>query len=105
VLDQLARVPHRHLHLVIGTVNDKDVTKVLALLPRDATYYFCQADIPRALPADELASLAAAQGLAGRSYGAVPAAVAAARAAAAPDDVVFIGGSTFVVAEVAELYE
>jgi dihydrofolate synthase/folylpolyglutamate synthase len=105
VLDQLARVPHRHLHLVIGTVNDKDVTKVLALLPRDATYYFCQADIPRALPADELANLAAAQGLTGRSYGAVPAAVAAARAAAAPDDVVFIGGSTFVVAEVAELYE
>jgi dihydrofolate synthase/folylpolyglutamate synthase len=105
VLDQLARVPHRHLHLVIGTVNDKDVTKVLALLPRDATYYFCQADIPRALPADELASLAAAQGLTGRSYGAVPAAVAAARTAAAPDDVVFIGGSTFVVAEVAELYK
>jgi dihydrofolate synthase/folylpolyglutamate synthase len=105
VLDQLARVPHQHLHLVIGTVNDKDVTKVLALLPRDATYYFCQANIPRALPADELASLAAAQGLTGRSYGAVPAAVAAARAAAAPDDVVFIGGSTFVVAEVAELYE
>jgi dihydrofolate synthase/folylpolyglutamate synthase len=105
VLDQLARVPHQHLHLVIGTVNDKDVTKVLALLPRDATYYFCQADIPRALPADELANLAAAQGLTGRSYGAVPAAVAAARAAAAPDDVVFIGGSTFVVAEVAELYE
>jgi dihydrofolate synthase/folylpolyglutamate synthase len=105
VLDQLARVPHRHLHLVIGTVNDKDVTKVLALLPRDATYYFCQADIPRALPADELAALAAAQGLTGRSYGAVPTAVAAARAAAAPDDVVFIGGSTFVVAEVAELYE
>jgi dihydrofolate synthase/folylpolyglutamate synthase len=105
VLDQLARVPHQHLHLVIGTVNDKDVTKVLALLPRDATYYFCQADIPRALPADELANLAAAQGLTGRSYGAVPAAVAAARAASAPDDVVFIGGSTFVVAEVAELYE
>jgi dihydrofolate synthase/folylpolyglutamate synthase len=105
VLNQLARVPHRHLHLVIGTVNDKDVTKVLALLPRDATYYFCQADIPRALPADELAGLAAAQGLVGRAYGPVPAAVAAARAAAAPDDVVFIGGSTFVVAEVAELYE
>jgi dihydrofolate synthase/folylpolyglutamate synthase len=105
VLAQLARVPHRHLHLVIGTVNDKDVTKVLALLPREATYYFCQADIPRALPAAELAALATAQGLTGRAYGPVPAAVAAARAAAAPADVVFIGGSTFVVAEVAELYE
>jgi dihydrofolate synthase/folylpolyglutamate synthase len=105
VLAQLARVPHRHLHLVIGTVNDKDVAKVLALLPREATYYFCQADIPRALPAAELAALAMAQGLRGQVYGPVAVAVAAARAAAAPDDVVFIGGSTFVVAEVAELYE
>ena len=105
VLAQLARVPHHQLHMVIGTVNDKDVAKVLALLPRQATYYFCQADIPRALPAEELASQAAAAGLAGRAYGPVPAAVAAARAAAGPDDVVFIGGSTFVVAEVAELYE
>jgi dihydrofolate synthase/folylpolyglutamate synthase len=105
VLAQLARVPHQHLHFVIGTVNDKDVTKVLALLPREATYYFCQADIPRALPAAELAALAQAAGLTGQVYGPVPAAVAAARAAAGPDDVVFIGGSTFVVAEVAELYE
>ncbi|RZK48509.1 MAG: bifunctional folylpolyglutamate synthase/dihydrofolate synthase, partial [Hymenobacter sp.] len=104
VLAQLAHVPHQHLHLVIGTVNDKDVTKVLALLPREATYYFCQAAIPRALPAAELAALAQAAGLAGQSYGPVPAAVAAARAAAGPADVVFIGGSTFVVAEVAELY-
>jgi dihydrofolate synthase/folylpolyglutamate synthase len=95
----------RHLHMVIGTVNDKDVTKVLALLPREATYYFCQADIPRALPAEELAALATAQGLTGRAYGPVPVAVAVARAAAEADDVVFIGGSTFVVAEVAELYE
>jgi dihydrofolate synthase/folylpolyglutamate synthase len=105
VLAQLARVPHRQLHLVIGTVNDKDVTKVLALLPREATYYFCQADIPRALPADELAALAQAAGLTGQAYGPVPVAVAAARAAAAPDDVVFIGGSTFVVAELTDLYE
>ncbi|NML64256.1 bifunctional folylpolyglutamate synthase/dihydrofolate synthase [Hymenobacter sp. RP-2-7] len=105
VLAQLARVPHRALHLVLGTVNDKDVGTVLALLPQTATYYFCQADIPRALPADELAARAAAVGLVGRAYGPVAAAVAAARAAAGPEDLVFIGGSTFVVAEVAELYE
>ena len=105
VLAQLARVPHQHLHFVLGVVNDKDVAKVLALLPRAATYYFCQADIPRALPAAGLATLAAAAGLTGRALGPVPAAVAAARAAAGPDDAVFIGGSTFVVAEVAELYE
>ena len=101
---QLQRVPHERLHLVIGTVNDKDVTKILPLLPAAAAYYFCQADIPRALPAPELAALAAAAGRPGRAYGAVAAAVAAARAAAGPGDVVFIGGSTFVVAEVAELY-
>ena len=77
---------------------------MLPLLPHTATYYFCQADIPRALPATELAALAQAAGLRGQAYGPVPAAVAAARAAAGPDDVVFIGGSPFVVAEVAELY-
>ncbi len=100
VMAQLQRVPHRRLHLVIGTVNDKDVASILPLLPAGAAYYFCQADIPRALPADELAALAAAAGRPGRAYGPVAAAVAAARAAAGPDDVVFIGGSTFVVAEI-----
>ncbi|WP_151088493.1 bifunctional folylpolyglutamate synthase/dihydrofolate synthase [Hymenobacter baengnokdamensis] len=105
VLAQLARVPHQHLHLVIGVVNDKDIAKVLGLLPRTATYYFCQAAIPRALPAAELAAQAAAVGLRGEAYGPVATAVAAARAAAGPEDVVFIGGSTFVVAEVAELYQ
>jgi len=103
ITGQLARLPRRQLHFVLGVVNDKDVSKMLALLPREATYYFCQASIPRALPADELAERAAALGLPGRAYGPVPAAVAAARAAAAPDDVVFIGGSTFVVAEIEEL--
>ncbi|RYU83357.1 bifunctional folylpolyglutamate synthase/dihydrofolate synthase [Hymenobacter persicinus] len=104
VTAQLARLPYRQLHFVLGAVNDKDVTKMLGLLPADARYYFCQADIPRALPAAELAERAAAAGLRGTVYGPVGAAVAAARAAAAADDVVFIGGSTFVVAEVAELY-
>ena len=103
VTAQLARLPYRRLHVVLGAVNDKDVTKMLRLLPPDATYYFCQATIPRALPADELAALAAAVGLPGQAYGPVMAAVAAARAAAQPDDVVFIGGSTFVVAEIEEL--
>ncbi|TGE28627.1 bifunctional folylpolyglutamate synthase/dihydrofolate synthase [Hymenobacter metallicola] len=101
---QLARLPYQQLHIVLGTVNDKDVTKMLTLLPTAATYYFCQANIPRALPAQELAARAAGVGLQGRVYGPVPVAVAAARAAAAPGDVVFIGGSTFVVAEIEELY-
>ncbi|WP_022823726.1 bifunctional folylpolyglutamate synthase/dihydrofolate synthase [Hymenobacter norwichensis] len=100
---QLVRLPRRRLHFVLGVVNDKDVSKMLLLLPTDATYYFCQASIPRALPAAELAAQAAAVGLRGEAYGPVPAAVAAARAAATAEDVVFIGGSTFVVADLDEL--
>ncbi|MCA8830231.1 bifunctional folylpolyglutamate synthase/dihydrofolate synthase [Hymenobacter pini] len=103
ITGQLARLPYRRLHFVLGVVQDKDVSKMLSLLPQEATYYFCQANIPRALPADELAAKAAAAGLSGAVHGPVPHAVAAARAAAQPDDVVFIGGSTFVVAEIEEL--
>ena len=100
VVQQLRKLSYEKLHLVIGTVNDKDPGPVLALLPPEGIYYFCQADIPRALPGEELAARAQAVGLRGQNYGAVAAAVAAARAAAGPNDVVFIGGSTFVVAEV-----
>ncbi|MBD2768368.1 bifunctional folylpolyglutamate synthase/dihydrofolate synthase [Hymenobacter sp. BT664] len=104
VVAQLQRLPNQQLHAVIGVVNDKDVTSLLTLLPPTGTYYFCAANIPRALAAEELARQAAAAGLSGRAYDSVAAAVAAARTAAAPEDVVFIGGSTFVVAEVNELY-
>jgi len=100
VVQQLRRLSYEKLHLVIGAVNDKDPSPVLALLPPEGIYYFCQAYIPRALPGEELAAKAQAVGLRGQNYGAVAAAVAAARAAAGPNDVVFIGGSTFVVAEV-----
>ena len=104
VVAQLRRLPHQRLHLVIGTVSDKDVPAMLALLPAEATYYFCAAGIPRALAASELAAQGVAAGLVGEAYASVAAAVAAARAAAAAADVVFIGGSTFVVAEVETLY-
>ena len=104
VVSQLQRVAHECLHLVIGTVNDKDVASMLALLPKEGVYYFCAANIPRALPAAELAEQGAGMGLQGQAYGSVAEAVAAARSAAGAGDVVFIGGSTFVVAEVDELY-
>ena len=104
VMEQLQRLPHERLHLVIGTVNDKDVAGMLALLPVSATYYFCAAAIPRALPAEDLQRQGAAAGLVGRAYSSVSEAVAAARDAAKAADVVFVGGSTFVVAEVEELY-
>ncbi|WP_400190925.1 bifunctional folylpolyglutamate synthase/dihydrofolate synthase [Hymenobacter sp. B81] len=105
VLAQLARVPHRQLHMVLGVVNDKNPGPVLGLLPPQATYYFCQANIPRALPAEELAAQALAAGLQGMAYSSVAEALVAARAAAGPEDVVFVGGSTFVVAEVPDLYD
>ncbi|GAB2941636.1 folylpolyglutamate synthase/dihydrofolate synthase family protein [Hymenobacter coalescens] len=104
VMQQLARLPYERLHVVLGMVGDKELDKALALLPRAATYYFCAAGIPRALPAAELAGLAAAHGLHGAVCGSVESAVAAARAAATAQDVVYIGGSTFVVAEVPDLY-
>ena len=104
VVAQLQRVPHEYLHLVIGTVNDKDVAAMLTLLPKEGVYYYCAANIPRALPVGELAAQGAGLGLHGQAYASVAAAVAAARNAAGPGDVVFIGGSTFVVAEVEELY-
>ena len=103
-MQQLAQVPHQLLHLVLGVVSDKDPAPVLTLLPPAARYYFCAADIPRALPAADLMAKAAEVGLAGAAYGSVAEAVRAARAAAGAADVVYIGGSTFVVAEVAELF-
>ena len=89
--------------MVFGAVNDKDITKVLQLLPPNYTYYFCQADIPRALPVNELYDQAIAVGLKGTAYASVVEAINAAKANAAPDEVIFIGGSTFVVAEIEEL--
>ena len=104
VVAQLRRLPHQRLHLVIGMVNDKDVSEMLALLPVEGIFYFCAAAIPRALPVAELVAAAATAGLSGQAYGSVAAAEAAARAAATAEDVVFIGGSTFVVAEVESLF-
>ncbi|HYE79328.1 MAG TPA: cyanophycin synthetase, partial [bacterium] len=99
-LTQLLDLAPRHLHVVFGVVRDKDLDRILALLPPAATYYFCHAAIPRALPASELQSRAATAGLHGQSYDSVMAALTAARAAAHPPDAIYVGGSTFVVAEV-----
>ncbi|HYG14565.1 MAG TPA: Mur ligase family protein, partial [Bacteroidia bacterium] len=100
VLKQIGLLKFNRLHIVWGMVKDKDITKILALLPKDAVYYFCNAAIPRALPAAEMKNKAAEFGLAGEDYASVELALKAAQAAAAADDMVFVGGSTFVVAEV-----
>lgn len=99
VMQQLQQQTYTHLHMVIGMVKDKDITKMLSLLPTDATYYFTQADIPRALPANELAELAATYLLKGQSYTSVLAAKQAAISSAKQTDFIFIGGSTYIVAE------
>lgn len=103
ILDQLHSLKPKQVHMVFGAVNDKDVTTILQLLPKAYTYYFCQAQIPRALPVGELQGKARQVGLQGEAYATVSAAIAAARGNAKPDEVIFIGGSTFVVAEIDEL--
>lgn len=100
VLNQISTISHNNLHFVIGMVNDKDINKVLSMLPNDATYYFCKADIPRGMPADELQKMASQHGLTGSIYKSVNEAYNAALREANDDDLVFIGGSTFTVAEV-----
>ena len=87
------------LRIILGMVNDKDVSGVLALLPSHTTYYFTQASVARALPSSELQAKAAAHNLHGHSYPTVSAAYHAALAEATPDDFIFVGGSTFVVAD------
>ncbi len=98
-LEQI-REQYTALHIITGMAKDKDVQAVLALLPREACYYFTQAQIPRALPADELMQIAASHHLAGSAYADVNAALAAARSAAASTDLILVCGSVFLVGEV-----
>ena len=99
IVRQLRQQSYQRLHIVIGMVSDKDIRGVLALLPPDATYYFTQASVRRALPSAELARLAAERGLKGEAYPDVPTAVRAAQKRSLPEDFIFVGGSTFVVAD------
>ena len=105
VLENLKDVPHAHLHVVFGTVNDKDIGKILTLLPKDATYYFVKADIPRALDETELMSQAHALKLQGKAYATVEAGIKAAKKSAKKTDLILIGGSTFVVGDALMLDE
>ena len=87
------------LRMVLGFVNDKDVNAIMAEMPADATYYFATPSVRRGRPAEETAAIASAHGLTGRPYASVAEAVRAAMADAAEGDTVFVGGSTFVVAD------
>jgi dihydrofolate synthase/folylpolyglutamate synthase len=100
VVSQIRLQKFKQLHFVLGTVNDKDIGKILQILPKDAFYYFTKALIPRALNEKLLADRAVEFGLVGNSYSTVNEAYTAAKKNAENDDMIFIGGSTFVVAEV-----
>jgi dihydrofolate synthase/folylpolyglutamate synthase len=99
IAQQLANTPCRNLRIVLGMVNDKDISGVLSLLPRHAQYYFTQASVARALSAQEVADIATQFGLQGNCYDKVATAYAAAQKDACEDDLIFVGGSTFVVAD------
>jgi len=99
IAHQLQSEKYDRLHIVFGMVNDKDITSVLGLLPQNALYYFTQANIPRALAAHLLAEQAAKFNLKGKAYPTVNEAFSAAKQQATKKDFIFVGGSTFVVAD------
>ena len=100
VIKNISTVTFKDLHMVIGMVNDKDSRKVLSLFPKNATYYFCAPNLPRAKPVLDLQNQAVEFGLIGDAYPSVLNALSAAKSKAQVDDFIFVGGSTFVVAEV-----
>ena len=100
VMHQLASLPVKNLHIVLGVVTDKKLEEILPLFPQDASYYFCKPNIPRGLDEYELQSKANHFGLLGSTYNSVNEAYLAAISNAEKEDVVFVGGSTFVVGEV-----
>ena len=99
-MGQLLNEPFEHLHMVFGVVNDKDVSSILPLLPKKAIYYFCKPNIPRGLDAHVLHDVFLENGFSGEIYESVEKALSAAKQHATVSDVIYVGGSTFVVAEI-----
>lgn len=100
VIEQLKKQQYNNLHLVLGFVNDKDVENIISLFPQNAIYYLCEPDVPRAMKLNTLEKIATKLKLNYFSEASVTAALKLARKKATKNDVIFIGGSTFVVAEV-----
>lgn len=99
MLEKLSTLHFNHLHIVYGCVNDKDYASILKMLPIDASFYFTQPSVPRRLEVASLVATAHSLGLQGDGFPNVHAAIAAARAAAQPDDLVLVTGSIFLVAD------
>ena len=100
LMQQLSNETFESLHIVFGVVNDKDLRSILDLLPKKATYYFCKPNIPRGLDAEELQQTFSSYKLKGRAYKSVNEAYNSALNNARKDDFIYVGGSTFVVAEI-----
>lgn len=100
VLNQLLREKYQKLHIILGVVNDKDLDEILPLFPKNAIYYFCRPNLPRGLDAAALQSKASRFGLNGHTHHSVTEAYQNATLAAGPEDLIYAGGSTFVVAEI-----
>ena len=96
---EIENTKYKNLHFVYGTVADKDISPVLSLLPKNANYYFCKADIPRGLDAKALKQQAAKHKLKGEAYPSIKDAFRAAKSNAGKKDMVLVSGSVFVVAE------
>lgn len=103
LVGQIKAQPCRRLRIVFGMVDDKDIDRILAMLPREADFYWTQASSHRAIPAAQVAGKAAAIGLRGRSYATVGEAWQQALADASPEDFIFVGGSSYVVADLLAL--
>lgn len=99
IVQQLKNETYECLHIVFGMVNDKDISTVLSLLPENAIYYFTRASVQRSLNENELKAKAEKMSLHGKSYASVEDAISAAKSNASEKDVIFIGGSNFVVAD------
>lgn len=100
VLTELQKEKIKRLHIVLGFVNDKDLVSVLSLFPEKATYYFCKPNVPRGLDVEQLYEVARSFSLVGETYSSVSEALENAKKNASEKDLIFVGGSTFVVAEV-----
>ena len=99
IVRQLQQQKYEKLHIVFGMVNDKDIEGVLSIMPKDATYYFCQASVKRAMPSQQLKTLAEAHELKGNTFANVLDAYNSARQNASQNDFIYIGGSSFIVAD------
>ena len=100
VMDQLQKETFDQLHVVFGVVNDKDLERIIPLLPGDATYYFCKPNVQRGLDAEILKKTFIENGLIGKAYNSVESALSDAKSNAKVTDLIYVGGSTFVVAEI-----